>query len=60
MFITEDDFFVMGRDFMRFRFKTDDKFSYNKKVNVKVCVIPISSVFKQSWYYSQIELQDCF
>ena len=56
-----DDLFVMGRDFMKFKFQTDDKLPYNEKINIPVCVISISSVFeKGDWYYSQIELQDCF
>ena len=37
LFITEDDFFVMGKDFNRFRFKTDDKLPYNKKIMLQ-CV----------------------
>ena len=57
---TEDDLLVTGKDFMRFRFKTDDKLVYNQKINVPVCVISISSVFeKGDWYYPQTELQDC-
>ena len=57
----EDELFVMGRDFMRFRFKTDDKLVYNQKINVPVCVISISSVYKKGdWYYPQIKLQECF
>ena len=47
LFITEDDFFVMGKDFSRFRFKTDDKFPYNKEISVAVCVISLSSVFEE-------------
>ena len=53
--------FIMGEDFIRFRFKTDDNLVYNQKINVPVCVISISSVFEErNWYYPQIELQDCF
>ena len=53
--------FIMGKDFMRVRFKTNDNLPYNQKIDVKVCVISISSVFeKGNWYYPQIELQDCF
>ena len=52
--------FVLGRDFMRFKFKTDDKLVYNKKVNVPICVISISSVFdERGWYYPQTELKEC-
>ena len=32
---------------MRFKFKTDDKLLYNKKINIPVCVISISSVVKK-------------
>ena len=56
-----DDLFVMGIDFMRFKFNTDDNLTYNKIINVPVCVISISNVFERGdWYYLQIELQDCF
>ena len=27
----DDDYFVMGKNFMRFKFRTDDKLMYNKK-----------------------------
>ena len=40
---------------MRFKFKTDDNLGYNKKFNVPVCVISVSSVIKKDdWYYPQI------
>ena len=57
----QDDIFVMSKDFTTFKFKTDDNLVYNRKINVPVCVISISSVFKErDWYYPQIDLQDCF
>ena len=57
----EDDLFIMGKDFMRFRFKTDDKLVYNQKVYVPVCVISVSSVAKKGdWYYPQFKLQEYF
>ena len=57
----EDDLFIIGNDFMRFKFKTDDNLVYNKKCNVPVCVISISGMVKKGdWYYPQIKLQDCF
>ena len=53
--------FIVAQDFMRLRFKADDNLPYNQKINAKVCVISISSVFKErGWYYLQIELQKCF
>ena len=46
---------------MRFKFKTNDKLMYNQKINIRVCVISISSVVKKGdWYYPQIKLQECF
>ena len=60
LFITEDNLFIMGKDFMRKKFKTSDKLPYNKKINVAVCVISINSVSEKGWYYPQIVLQVCF
>ena len=60
LFITEYISFIIGKDFMRFRFKTNDNLPYNQKIDVAVCVISISSVFKQDWFYPQTELQDRF
>ena len=52
LFITEDISFIMGEDFMRFKFKTNDSLPYNQKIN---------SVFeKNNWYYPQTNLQGCF
>ena len=57
----ENKIFIMDKDFIRFRFKTNDNLPYSKKNNVPVCVISINSVFEEGdWYYPQIELQDCF
>ena len=56
LFITEDDVFVMGNYFTRLKFETNDKLPYNKEINVSVCVISISSVFEQGWYYPQTVL----
>ena len=48
----EDDLFIMGKGFMRFKFKTNDKLPHNQKIDVPVCVISISSVVKKGdWYY---------
>ena len=57
----EDEIFIMGKNFMRFRFKTNDKLPYNEKTDVPLCVVSMSSVVKKGdWYYPQIKLQDCF
>ena len=37
----ENKIFIMDKDFIRFRFKTNDNLPYNKKNNVPVCVISI-------------------
>ena len=57
----ENKEFIIGKYFMRFRFATSNDLSYNQEINAKVCVISISSIFKErNWYYPQIELQECF
>ena len=43
----KDKIFIMGKNFMRFKFRTDDKLVYNKKINIPVCVISINSVIKK-------------
>ena len=61
LFIVEDKLFVLGKDFTRFKFKTDDKLPYNKKINAAVCVISLGSVFEErNWYNPQVKLQKCF
>ena len=45
--------FVMAKDFMGFKFKTDDNLVYNQKINVPVCVISIRGLLKEkNWYCS--------
>ena len=57
----EDEIFIMGSDFMRFRFKTDDNLVYNQKINIPVCVITLSCIVKKGYiYYTQFKLKDCF
>ena len=56
----EDEEFIFGGNFMRFRFKTDDNLVYNEKINIPVCVISLSSVIKKEYiYYPVIKLQRC-
>ena len=43
----KDKIFIMGKIFMRFKFRTDNKLVYNKKINIQVCVISINSVIKK-------------
>ena len=50
-----DEIFIMGKDFMRVRFRTDDDLVYNKKINIPVCVISLSSIIKKGYtYYPQV------
>ena len=52
LFIVDEDIeFIMGKDFMRFKFRTDNNLPYNQKINDKVCVISMSSVFKERGRY---------
>ena len=56
-----EDYFMMGKDFMRFKFRTNDKLVYNQKINIPVCAISIGVVIKKGdLYYPQIKLQKCF
>ena len=48
----EDNFFTLGEDFMRFR--SDDNLVYNKKINIPVCVISLSSVIKRRHLLSTV------
>ena len=58
---TDEDYFVMGKDFMIFRFRTDDNLVYNQKINIPVCVISLNCVVKKGdIYYPQFSLQKCF
>ena len=56
-----DEIFIVGKDFMRFRFRTDGNLVYNQKINITVCVISLSCIVKKGdVYYPQFRLQDCF
>ena len=58
---TDEDYFVMGTVFTRFKFRTDDELVYNKVGNIPVCVISLSSGIKKGdIYYPQFKLQNCF
>ena len=53
--------FRYGKDFMRIKFKMSDDLPYNKMINIPVCVLIESSVFKENnSYHPQILLHDCF
>ena len=45
----------------RFKFRTNDNSLYNKKINIPVCVISLSSVIKrENIHYPLFKLQKCF
>ena len=50
-----------SKDFMKIKFKTNDDLPLNRLINIPVCVVIISSIFKENdKYYPQILLHDCF
>ena len=56
----EDEKFIFDGAFMRFKFKTDDNLVYNKRINIPVCVISLSSVIgKEHAYHPIRKLQKC-
>ena len=56
----EDEKFIFDSDFMSFKFKTDGNLVYNKRINIPVCVISLSSIIgKEHNYYSNFKLQKC-
>ena len=56
----EDEEFIFGGNFTRFRFKTDDNLVYNEKINIPICVISLSSVIKKEYIlFPALKLQEC-
>ena len=54
----DDDYDI---NLSRFKFRTDDNLFYNKKINIPVCVISLSSVIKkENIHYPILKLQKCF
>ena len=50
-----------SKDFMKIKFKTNDDLQLNKIMNIPICVITVSSIFKEDGeYHPQILLHDCF
>ena len=50
-----------NKDFMKIKFKTNDDLQLHKIINIPVCVVIISSIFKEdNKYYPQVLLHDCF
>ena len=51
-----------SKDYMKIKFKTNDDLQLDKIINIPVCVIIVSSTFKEDnkKYHPQILLHDCF
>ena len=46
---------------MKIRFNTNDDLPLNKIINIPVCVVTVSSIFKEdNEYHPQVLLHDCF
>ena len=59
--LMRDDKVKYYKDIMRIKFKTNDDLVFNEMMNIPVCVIVASSVFKEiDGYYPQMTLHDCF
>ena len=59
--ITGDKVTKFNRGFMKIRFKTNDDLPSNKIINTPVCVVILSSIFKEdNEYHPQVLLDDCF
>ena len=57
----EDNLVKFKADIMKFKFRTDDNLVYNKKINIPVCAMSLSSVIKRKiFYYPTFRLQRCF
>ena len=51
----------LNKYFIKIRFKTNDDLPLNKIINIPVCVIIVSSIFKEDGkYYPQVLLHNCF
>ena len=60
--MTVDKVIKYSKHFMKIRFKTNDDLPpVNKIINIPVCVIIVSSIFKEdNEYHPQILLHNCF
>ena len=59
--ITGDKVTKYSKNFIKIRFKTNDALSLNKIINIPVCIVIMSSVFKgDKIYHPQVLLYDCF
>ena len=58
--ITDDKVTKYGKDFMKIRLKTNDDLPLNEIINIPVCEVIVSSIFKEdNEYHPQVLLHDC-
>ena len=59
--ITGDKVTKYSKKFIKIRLKTNYDLPLNKIINIPVCVVIVSSVFKEdNKYHRQVLLHDCF
>ena len=59
--ITGDKVTEYSKDFLKIRYKTNDDLPLSKIINIPVCVVIVSSIFKEdNEYHPQVSLHDCF
>ena len=50
-----------GKDVIKIKFERNDELPLNRVINIPVCIVVISSIFKEDGkYYPQVLLHDCF
>ena len=59
--LEEDVSFKLMTDVMKFKFRADHNLPYNKKINIPLYVISLSSIIKRKdIYHANFRLQKCF
>ena len=59
--ISSDKVIKHSKDFMKIRSESNDDLPLDKIINTPVCVIIVSSAFKENnKYYPQVLFHDCF
>ena len=47
----DEEYLVMDKPFMRFKFRTNDQLVYKQKTNIPICVISLRCNVKKGVYY---------
>ena len=59
--ITDNKVTKYSKAFMKIRFKTNDNIPLSKIINIPVCAVIVSSIFKEdNEYHPQVLLRHCF